>query len=416
MKSGATGWVLYDFANSAYHLLIITVLFPLVFREALYVDRGGADAMWGVIVAVPVLIAGVAAPFAGSYMDSMGWKRAAFVWSVVATIILAFLLAIIPLSCGALAIAVFAAGLFMFSISQFAYNTLMPGQATDRRFAQLSGLGWGIGYLGGILCMLLVMPVIDDKILPGDYGAYRTAFAIVAAYYLLFSLPALLCARDNGSTVSQGLSRRPFSSAWHTLLQWRKHRNLFRFLAGFYLVNDGLATLVFFTSLFAATTLGMSTPQIMVAFFIVQLVGIPATILSGWGAERWGYMRVLLVSIVVWIGNGIGFLLVSDAMDLYLLSVPVGFVIGTTPALARAVLARLASQENTAEVYGFHALTGRVSSILGPLAFGAIATATGSQRLALCSILVFFVLGFVVLVGVRDEGIEPMNGQGRQSA
>lgn len=403
-------WILYDFANSAYHLLTITVLFPLCFKQALFAGEGGSDAMWSVVVSVPILLSGLASPFIGAYIDRRGAKKRVFVLTCLSTAILAFGLGLAPATTPIVPILVFALSLFCFNLSQFVYNAFLPTQTFKKGLALLSGLGWGTGYLGGILCMPLALLFVHDATLPDDYGAYQKAFCVVAAFFFVFALPSLLYVKDEIKETKgndRETPRNPLLQVLSTLRDWRRNKELFKFLASFYLINDGLSTLVFFTAIFATSTLSMSTNEIMTAFFIVQAVGIPATILLCWLAERWGYKSVLLICVAIWIANAVGFLLVHSATHLYMISVTVGLVIGTTPAIARAILALMVSRTNAAEVYGLHALTGRVSAIVGPLLFGVVSTVTGNQTLALSSLAVFFIAGFIVLLSVR---VPPANG------
>lgn len=399
-----TSWVLYDFANSAYHLLTITVLFPLCFKQVLYADVTYSDALWSVAVSVPILLSGISAPFVGAYLDTRKRRRCGFVIICLSTVAFAFGLGLVPASRPALAVIVFSASLLLFNLSQFVYNSFLPNQARDGRFAALSGLGWGIGYLGGILCMPLAYLLIRNATLPGDYVDYQKAFCVVAAYFLVFAIPSMLYVKDDdlGGTEA-AVTRSPFRQVVGTLRNWRENREILKFLIAFYLINDGLSTLVFFTSIYASTTLDMSTNQIMVAFLIVQAVGIPGTIVLCWLSERWGYKQVLLGCVLFWIGCAVGFLLVQSATHLYILSIAVGLVIGTTPAIARAILAGMVRQDNAAEIYGLHSLSGRASSVLGPLVFGLVSSITGSQALALSSLVVFFAAGFIVLRYVRVD-------------
>lgn len=360
--------------------------------------------MWGVIVSVPILISGLASPFIGAYIDRRGRKRRVFVIACLSTVALAFGLGLAPVGMPVLAILLFSLSILCFNISQFVYNAFLPTQTFKRGFAALSGLGWGIGYLGGILCMPLAFIFVRNATLPDDYGAYQRAFFVVAAYFFVFALPSLLYMRDEIKEVEPTVrkaSPNPWVQVLATLKDWRRNKEILKFLVSFYLINDGLSTLVFFTTIFAASTLAMSFSQIMTAFLIVQAVGIPATILLCWLAERCGYKKVLLACVAIWIANAVGFLLVDSAAHLYVLSIAVGIVIGTTPAIARAIIALMVSTNNAAEVYGLHALTGRVSAVIGPLLFGVISMATGSQTIAMSSLVVFFVSGFAVLLSVR---------------
>jgi len=394
-------WVLYDFANSAYHLLIITVLFPICFKQALYANHSNSDAIWSVVVSLPILLSGVLSPFIGAYIDEHGAKKRVFITTCIATILLTFGLSIATQSVSFIPVLIFSLSIFFFNISDFVYNAFLPTQTFRKGFAFLSGLGWGIGYLGGILCMPLAFLFIRNASLPDDYASYQKAFCVVAAYFLIFALPSLIYVKDEiGNTKATGYraGKHPWVQVLSTLKSWKTNREIFKFLFAFYLINDGLSTLVFFTSIFASTSLSMSTNQIMKAFLIVQAVGIPATILLCWLAERIGYKTLLLVCVLIWVGNAIGFLFVRSSLHLYILSVTVGFVIGSTPAMARAILALMVSNSNVSEIYGLHALTGRISAIIGPLLFGVVSSVTGSQTMALSSLTVFFVGGFAMLI------------------
>lgn len=406
-------WILYDFANSAYHLLTITILFPLCFKQALFSGEGSSDVVWSVVVAVPILLSGLASPFIGAYIDQEGAKKRVFVILCLSTVILALGLGVAPRTTPFIPILLFCFSVFCFNVSQFVYNAFLPTQAFKKGFALLSGLGWGTGYLGGILCMPLVLIFLHDAALPDDYGAYQKAFCVVAGFFFFFALPSLLWMEDEIGDVTprhREAPNSPLRQVLETLKNWRRNREIFKFLVSFYLINDGIATLVFFTAIFAASTLAMSTNQIMIAFLIVQGVGIPATILLCWLAEHRGYKKVLLVCVLIWVANAVGFLLVDSAKDLYALSVCVGLVIGTTPAIARAILALMVSTKNVTEIYGLHAFTGRVSAIIGPLLFGVVSWATGSQKIALSSLVVFFVSGFGVLLSVRVPAADARPG------
>jgi len=360
--------------------------------------------MWSVIISLPILLSGLLSPFIGAYIDTHNAKKKVFVTTCVTTVTLTFLLSVAPQRVSMIPIVIFSFSIFFFNLSQFVYNSFLPTQVFKRGFAFLSGLGWGIGYLGGILCMPLAFLFIRNASLPDDYADYQKAFCVVAAYFLIFALPSLIYVKDEiKSARTTGLrgDSRPWAQVLATLRNWKDNKEIFKFLLAFYIINDGLSTLVFFTSIFAATSLSMSTNQIMMAFLIVQTVGIPATIFLCWLAERIGYKTALLVCVLIWVGNGVGFLFVGSAMHLYILAVTVGLVIGSTPAMARAILALMVSKSNASEIYGLHALTGRMSAVIGPLLFGVVSSVTGSQTIALSSLTVFFVCGFAMLLAVR---------------
>ena len=402
-----TSWVLYDFANSSYHLIVPTMLFPLIFKQFLWGNDATADLAWSLTVAIPIILSGLLAPLIGAFLDASGKLKVFFSFFVILTIATTYLLGLMPPDARYALIVVFSIGLMTFNLSQFTYNAFLPFQYGNKKSALISGIGWGLGYLGGILCMIPVYYLVKDSKLPDGIMNYQTAFLITATFFLIFSIPSLIYLRDTRDYGRSALIGGGYTRVITTIKNWRKYKSIFLFLIGLYLINDGIATLVFFTSLYATGDLGLTTKDVFVGFLIVQVVGIFATIIFAALAERLGYLNLFYLSVVWWIVNSFSFFLVQSAMQFYLLAVAVGLVIGTTPALARAIIAKAIDSEKdkAAEFFGFHAFASRVSSVFGPITFGAIATATGSQRLAILSLALFFATGllFVLKSGISEK-------------
>lgn len=407
MNKSQLAWASYDFANSAFHLMLPTVLFPLYFKTVLLGGNSSSDMIWSLVISVPVLLVGLSSPFIGAYLDNKHKNRSFFIGVTALTIMLNFVLGIVSPSRSVLNTVIYAVCLLCFNYSQFSYDAFLPTQKKGKGVASLSGWGWGTGYLGGIVCLIPVYFIISGKVLPEDYGAYQLAFIVTAAFYLIFTIPSFLFMKDDpmGTNASQAIKINPYKKVFRTLANWKENKHIFVFLIAFYLINDGLSTLVYFTSIFAATTLQMETTEILVSFLFVQLVGVPATIIFCNLSERLGYMKVFIATVVLWIILGIAFVIVSTTIQFYILAFFVGLVIGTTPAMARAIISSfLEDRSDSAEIFGFNALTSRASSILGPLTFGAVSTITGSQRLGLFSLVFFFGLGLILLIYNQKMG------------
>lgn len=406
------GWISYDFANSAFHLLIITVLFPLFYKSVLY-NGENSDLIWSLIVSIPILLVGIIAPFIGAYMDLRSKRKTFFITFASIVIFINFLLGILPIEQNVLMIILFSIALFFFNLSEFSYNSFLPYQKKGFGVAKLSGLGWGIGYLGGILCMIPVYFIISNKVLPNDYKSYQFAFIIVAVFYIVFSLPSFLNLKDNVEKRNSS-KYSPIKQVFDTLKEWNANKKIFLFLIALYLINDGLATLVYFTSIFASETIGLTSKQILNSFLFVQLVGFPATILLSSLSEKIGYLKMLIFTVILWIFIGIGFLFVNGVMQFYVLALFVGLVIGTTPALGRAILSKFIEERREgSEFFGFHTFASRISAVIGPILFGVISTMTGSQKIALTSLSIFFLLGLLLLLIVqRIEKQSPATNKG----
>jgi UMF1 family MFS transporter len=187
-----------------------------------------------------------------------------------------------------------------------------------------------------------------------------------------------------------------------TLGNWRKYKNILLFLLAFYLLSDGLNTVFFFTSIYATTTLGLSMAKVALMLLIVQLVGFPATLVSGRLTDLLGAKKVLTVSIIGWIVV-VALLLLKPGFGVLIgVSVLTGLVLGPSQAPARALLAKMVPLGKACQFFGFNGLASKVSASLGPVIFGAISWATRSQQLALGSVLVFFLAGIFVLWFVRE--------------
>lgn len=388
-------WISYDFANSAFHLLIPTVLFPLFYKSVINPGEN-SDLHWSLTVAIPVLLAGVVAPFLGAYLDRSATKKRNFVITVTGAVVFNFILGFIGIGNAIVYTACFVVCMLFFNLSQFTYDSFLTTHSTERKFAKLSGYGWGLGYLGGIICILPVMYLISNKTLPADSSTYQLCFIIVAVFYLVFSIPSLLLIKS--AEVTDAPKSSPISKVFSSILNFRQNKYIFVFLFAFYLINDGLSTLVYFTSIFASQTIGMSSREILMAFLLVQLVAVPATIVFTSISEKIGYMKIFVSSVVLWIFIGFLFYIVNSVSQFYVLSVIVGLVIGTTPALARAIIARyLRSRSDSTEFFGFNSFASRASSIVGPILFGVVSVATGSQKIAILSISFFFLAGLITL-------------------
>jgi UMF1 family MFS transporter len=364
-------------------------------------NASSSDLAWSLTVSLPVLLVGLISPFIGAYIDNKHNNRKFFIWVTVSTILLNFLLGVINPSHNKLNILLFSLCLMFFNLSQFSYDAFLPSQKKGNGVASLSGLGWGIGYLGGIICMIPIFLIIKEKTLPDDYNAYQLGFLIVSLFYILFTLPSFFFIKSEISDEKQTnvIQENPYKKVLSSLKNWKQNKHIFIFLIAFYLINDGLSTLVYFTSLFASSTLNMSTSEILISFLVVQLIGVPSTILFCRLSEKIGYMKVFIVSVILWIFIGIAFVVLSKTIHFYVLSFFVGLVIGTTPALARAIISTyLEDRKDPTEIFGFNSMASRTSSVFGPLLFGAVSTIFHSQKMGLLSLTLFFSLGLVLLL------------------
>ncbi len=404
-------WALYDFANSAYVLLIIAFAFPLFFKYLLASGSGRGDFLWGLALGGSVLLGGISAPLVGAYADVFGRHRYAFRIFVSATILGTASLALLQPGQLGLGMLLFVGTNACFNVSTALYDSYLLRVSDPKRIGSVSGLAWGIGYLGGILCLLLVFPLVtrlDDQ----SVGSYRAIFVVVALWYLVFSLPVLrtLPTLEPSPRQARLLARfgwrYVFILVYRTLKRTRRrYPAMASFIIGYYFLTDATGTLTNFASLFMRDTLQFSTTKIGIFLVAVQVVAVPSTILSGRLADRRGPKFVVLAGTLGWMIGCIWLFLARTAGELYVLTGLIGIVIGSTYAAARSLFALVAPRDRLSLAFGFNALSGRVAETFAPIIFGSVSTVTGSQRMGVLSMLPFLLLGFFLIARVRAPAL-----------
>lgn len=394
-------WISYDFGNSAYALIVMTIFYPLFFSTHI-LPGTNTEAVWGGTIALSILVAGVASPFLGAYCDMYRARKRMFVISalcaIAGTIALPFATSF-PWY--------ISAGLFVivnsaFGISLFLYDSfLVIVRKAESASTMLSSLGWAIGYVGGLICLFIAYMFLGAR-LPENLEDYRSLFMVTGGFYLLCSAWPLIVLQEPPAerSGSSAAAENPFHSVCSTLRSWRKNKPVFVFLFGMYFIMDGLTTVVYFVSLFTERELGFSLSQIVNLFVIVQIVALFATIAMGWLAERYGDVEMLIVCCVIWTVIILCIFVVEDYHSFRYISAATGFVIGSTPAIARGYLAKVIPRDKRAEFFGFNSLAGRLATLIGPLMFGVVSS-FGNRNIALLTILPFFVIGAIILARVR---------------
>jgi UMF1 family MFS transporter len=395
-------WALYDVAASSF-VALVPVFFGLYFVAVVAQDLPGAQGLWGLIASLAVALAGVLAPFYGAWADRrkslLGALAAATVLCVLATLAM-------PLA-GRVAV-LGAAVLFIvaqvgYTLAAALYDSLLVRVAPLPHIARVSAFGWTVGFAGGIVALVAALAVMRG--IPADAQAARLgqAFMVSGLLFAALAVPGLLGLRRvaRGGGASGPAGRAAFASVIDTLRHWRRHREVFRFLVGFYLVNDVLVTLLFFIAIVLRDRFGLTIEGLLWLTLLYHLVAAPATFTFGHVADRWGQRPAIFAMIAI---LGVVILLLAFGTGTYTPVVVVGLlalVYGSIQAVCRSLVALLVGREKTGEMFGFNAVAGRLSAALGPVLFGAIAAATGSQAAALVSLLVFLAAAAALFSSLR---------------
>lgn len=399
-------WALYDFANSAYPLLISGVGFQLYFKEVAFRGRGGdADFWWGAAVAASILLSAVLSPLTGLAADARGARSRFLARFTVLAVAATAALGAVGTGAAAAAVLVFLLANTFYNVALALYDSLLPFVAAPGRRGLVSGRAWALGFAGGILCLALAYPLFSGQPAQAP-GAYRAGFVLVAAFYAVFALPLLLVPPPEGDGLGPSGAPPPAALAAlaRSLRDWRQHRAAFRFIVAYYFISEAVLTSIYFTANYLATTFSMAASTILGLTLLLQVVAIPSTWLAGRLADRRSPVSVLAWTVVVWIAIVLLLATARGRLQLSAAAILMGTVIGSTQAVGRACLARLVPAGRSGEFFGLNSMSSKVASTLGPFLFGLVSSASGSQRLAWLSLLPFLLAGLAILLtGRRDS-------------
>lgn len=414
-------WMLYDFSNSAYILLIPAVAFAVYYRQVVAGGHASADLQWSLLVSLSLGLAGLFAPFIGSLADIGGLRHSLFTLCTVLCCLLTGLLWFVTEGMVVVGGILFVAANLAYAIAISLYDSYLRSIIDKSKSAKLSAVAWGLGYLGGILCFILCYPLLKGGLTADNLVQYRLSFTITAGFYLVFSLPAFVWLRgisapqeDLRKHISSSVVVGAYAEVIRTLRRWREHQEIFKFLLGFYFISDAIVTVIYFTAIFLQANFDMPVTEILLLTLIVQVIGVPSTIVSGALGDRFGKKPVALATVVIWAGVVLLMVFGRHSAVPYVMAATMGLVLGSTQAILRSMFSDMLPEEHAAEFFGFNTLAGKVSSVLGPLTFGVVATATGSQRWGLASLLLFFVAGALILATVkpgRESGTQAIGDE-----
>jgi UMF1 family MFS transporter len=411
-RLGLISWALYDSANSAFFTVIQTFIFAAYFARQVAADQAVGSMLWGTMLGVAGTIVAVGGPILGAIADQGGrsklWIGLGTILCVAATALLWFVkpspayvwLALVLVGLGTLG-AEFA---FIF------YNAMLARLAPAERLGRWSGWGWGLGYAGGLLCLLLLLPLVLAG--HGWFGLeessaqqVRLTFVLTAAWYLVFALPLFLFTPDKRGT-GKGMRQaardglRQLRDSFHAA---RRYTPIVRFLLARMVYMNGLATLFAFGGVYAVGTFNMTVRDMV-------LFGIALNISAGLGAfafawvDDWiGSKRTILVSLIGLLVPTTLILVVESSVWFWALGILLGIFVGPAQAAGRTFLARVGPEPLQNELFGLESLAGKATAFLGPLLVGWITYWTGSQRLGMSTILVFLAAGFVLMLTVRGD-------------
>jgi len=393
-------WTLFDFANTSYSIIIVTFLYAVYFKQTVSEGKPIGDLYWSIGTSVAMLITAIISPVLGAIADySAGKKRFLLFFTlqcVIATALLTFVEKGNVLS-----------GLILFIIANVGfeaglvfYDAFLPEITTPKNYGRVSGYGFGMGYLGSLVCLAIVFPFIQS-------GQIKITFLIAAVFFMLFSLPLFLKLHDSRKIVEVPKSylKIGFNRVFWTLKHIKNYKNLSLFLLSYFFYIEGVNTVIFFSGNYASTTLHFTNLELLIFFITVQTTAILGSVILGIVADSLGQKKTILISLIIWLMTILLAYFTQQKEMFYVVGLLAGVAMGSSQSTSRSLMSKLTPDEKKTELFGFYSFFGKSSAILGPLVFGYISYVTGNQRFAISSIAFFFLVGFLILLKVKDPEI-----------
>lgn len=417
-KSEILGWCMYDVADSAFTTVIVTALYAPYFKSIVVGDLRpwgfNADFLWGMAASISEIVVALMAPVLGAIADYSG-SRKKFL-GVCALTIIFFTGALYFVGPGMVALGL---GLYIIANVGFAgggvfIDSFLPGISNQSNVGRISGIKWGMGYASGLVATALCLPLAANVVAnptPEQLSLARLIPLIVAVYYSLAVIPTFLLLRERSTPQplppGENYLTVGFRQVKRTFGHIRRYKELFKLFIAFLIYNDGVVTVIYFAALYAQTTIGFTTEEITIMFIAMNVVAALGAFSFGFIADRIGQKRTIFISLTIWLAAVVLAYFSYSKGSFYIVAALAGVGIGSCQSVSRSLVALFTPKQNAAEFFGFLGVAGKALAFLGPLLFGAISTMTGSQRPAILSIGIFFIVGMALLSLVNEQrGIE----------
>jgi len=421
------GFLFYDFANSAFATTVLAVIFNRYFAEVIAGGTTGTmvnlpwgsvnfpgAAIWNFVVAASMAVVALTSPLVGAMADRAGWRRRLLTIYCIAGV--ACTCALAPMGRGDL---LFASLLFIganlgFSGGNVFYNSFLPDLGTPQTYGRISGAAWGFGYLGGGLCLVLNLIMLQKPELlgfPAGYFGVGSCVFVAGIWWGLFAIPTMIWLKDKQAPIQHislwQKTREGWAEVSQTLRHVRRYKHLFRFLIAYLIFNDGIETTIVTASIFGSEVVGLDTKELVGFFILIQGTAFIGSIIFGWLADRIGNKTSLMLSLAIWLGvvvwaYNLGWW-IGMKEEYYIIGVITGLVMGGSQSAARSLQALFTPKKHSAEFFGFFSLSGRFANVFGTAIYGTAIVLTGGVKPAILTLGLFFLVGGLLLYFVNEH-------------
>ena len=385
-------WCWYDFSNSAFVTVVVTVVGGVFFTQLVCGGREGAEFLWGTALSASAAVAMLAGPFLGRWADRKAAKKPLLVGLTLVCVAATSLMGLPVWGVAAVTgLVVLANAAFLLGENLVA--AFLPELAPPGKRGKISAYGWGFGYVGGLASLGLAL-----WILSGAEGSVRKVFPAVAGFMLLAALPTILFLKERAKPGQGGVTEPDWRAVWDTI---RERPELRRLLLGLGASLTGLSAVVGFASIYATKEIGFTLEDTVKLFVVLQVAAVVGALVTGPWQDWSGARSVLLSALGLWVLVSAGAWMSRSAGSFYAVAALAGLGMGWLQSAGRAAVAEITPQGRQGEVFGLWGFAGKLAGIVGPLVFGALAGVVGLREAVLLNGVWFFLGAWVLSKRLR---------------
>lgn len=420
-------WYIYDFGNSAYASVVLLAVYSAYFQGQVV---GGAEGsrLWGRSIAIAMIVVAIIAPFLGAIADYSAFKKRFLFFFTSMSVVFTGLLFFVEQGDIVTGMLFFILAEIGYRSAQVFYDGLLPEIASHDEMGTVSGKGWAIGSAGGVVCLLIILPLI---VIIGGTFIVRLSLVITAVFWAISSIPIFLWLPERAKARKLAVGENYLSLAirqlTRTISTARQYKEFFKFMIAFLIFNDAVIMALDFAAIMGAVLFGMEQQMLIIFVVIVNITNVFGAYVFGILVDKIGGKRSLMISIGMMLGLVIGLYFTTSQVVFIIIGALAGFAMAGIQSVARTMVGLFSPRGQSAEFYGFFAVVGRTSSFIGPAVYGFLAAEAAiwymnagrdavtaeqlGQRIAILSIAAFLLVGMFLLQFVNEKRIKEERDQ-----
>lgn len=391
-------WSLFDFGNTSFSITIVTFVYAVYFKETVTNNQPIGDFYWSLGTGISMLIVALISPFLGAIADHSAGKKRFLLAFTLLCIFSTALLFFVDVNEIFLGLALFILANIGFEAGLVFYDSFLPEISEEKNYGRTSGFGFAMGYVGSFASLMIILPLVTNNLV-------KFAFPVSAIFFLIFALPLFLFLSDTKRQAPQNISyfKIGIERILYTITHIRHYKNLVLFLIAFFFYIEGVNTAIYFSGIYAKSTLNFSFLELTIFFVTAQSTAILGSIFFGVIADSYGQKKTIFITLLIWFIVIISASLIQTKTGFFIIGSIAGLGMGSTQSVSRSLMSKLTPPEKKTEFFGFYSMFGKSSAIIGPLVFGLVSWQTGSQRFAILSTGLFFTIGILLLTKVKED-------------